>query len=50
MKLKALPVFVAVAIALPAVASAMNADQQVHTDKARAIFEIIASEQKGDKD
>ncbi|KMW59534.1 hypothetical protein AIOL_004516 [Candidatus Rhodobacter oscarellae] len=36
-------------IAAPTVASAMNADQQVHNDKARAIFLQLAAESKEDE-
>ena len=39
---------VALSLALPSVASAMTADQSVHTDEARSIFVKIAAESKDD--
>lgn len=38
---------VALGVALPTLASAMTADQSVHSDKARAIFEQINDRQDG---
>ena len=40
---------VALGIALPSVASAMTAEQSVHTDKARAIFLQLQAESKEDE-
>lgn len=39
---------VALGIALPSLASAMTAEQSLHTDKARSIFEQLADENRGD--
>ena len=39
---------VALGLALPTVASAMTAEQSLHSDKARSIFEQIKAEQVGD--
>lgn len=50
MKLKLVPAFVALAIALPSIAAAMTPEQSVHSDKARSIFAQIAAEENGDED
>ena len=49
MKNAVLYTFVALGLALPSIASAMTAEQSVHTDKARAIFMLLADESKEDE-
>lgn len=39
---------VALGLALPSVASAMTPEQSLHSDKARAIFEMLDKESKGE--